>query len=140
MAALLSSPLEHPWKCQYPSSCILRQTSSPSAAQAVKPDKAPSQYENSSTSHASSMEAQNEMKSEKAAAGLRKFKDYDYRVQCEGRSSQSADPFRLYLQDKRLQRILAFSKQRKLSADMSELSTAVSSSIETVQSKSLASA
>ena len=140
MAALLSSPLEHPWKCQYPSSCILRQTSSPSAAQAVKPDKAPSQYENSSTSHASSMEAQNEMKSEKAAAGLRKFKDYDYRVQCEGRSSQSADPFRLYLKDKRLQRILAFSKQRKLSADMSELSTAVSSSIETVQSKSLASA
>ena len=140
MAALLSSPLEHPWKCQYPSSCILRQTSSPSAAQAVKPDKAPSQYENSSTSHASSMEAQNEMKSEKAAAGLRKFKDYDYRVQCEGRSSQSADPFRLYLKDKRLQRILAFSKQRKLSADMSALSTAVSSSIETVQSKSLASA
>ena len=140
MAALLSSPLEHPRKCQYPSSCILRQSSSPSAAQAVKPDKAPSQYENSSTSHASSMEAQNEMKSEKAAAGLRKFKDYDYRVQCEGKSSQSADPFRLYLQDKRLQRILAFSKQRKLSADMSELSTAVSSSIETVQSKSLASA
>ena len=140
MAALLSSPLEHPWKCQYPSSCILRQTSSPSAAQAVKPDKAPSQYENSLTSHASSMEAQNEMKSEKAAAGLRKFKDYDYRVQCEGRSSQSADPFRLYLKDKRLQRILAFSKQRKLSADMSALSTAVSSSIETVQSKSLASA
>ena len=140
MAALLSSPLEHPWKCQYPSSSILLQTSSPSAAKTVKPDKAPPQYENSSTSHASSMDAQNEMKSEKAAAGLRKFKDYDYRVQCEGKSSQSADPFRLYLQDKRLQRILAFSKQRKLSADMSELSTAVSSSIETVQSKSLASA
>ena len=140
MAGLLSSPLEHPWKCQLPSSSILLQNSAPSAAKTVKPDKAPPQYENSSTSHASSMDAQNEMKSEKAAAGLRKFKDYDYRVQCEGKSSQSADPFRLYLQDKRLQRILAFSKQRKLSADMSELSTAVSSSIETVQSKSLASA
>ena len=42
------------------------------------------------------------MKSEKAEAGLRAFKDYDYRVQCEGKKPGYADPFRVHLQQKRL--------------------------------------
>ena len=131
MAGLLPSPLEHPWECRLASSSILLQNSPTSAAETVKPDKAPPHYENSSISNASSRAAQNEMKSGKAEAGLRKFKDYDYSVQCEGKSSRSVDPCRLHLQNKRLQRIIAFSKQRKLSADTSELSTATPSGIAT---------
>ena len=42
--------------------------------------------DNSSCSDASSMIVQNEMKSEKAEAGLKAFKDYDYRVECEGKT------------------------------------------------------
>ena len=79
--------------------------------------------DNSSRSNASSIVAQSEMKSEKAEAGLKAFKDYDYRVECEGKKPGSVDPIRLYVQKKRMQSILAISKRRKLSADMSELLT-----------------
>ena len=51
--------------------------------------------DNSSRSDASSIIAQNEMKSEKAVAGLKAFKDYDYRVECEGKEAGSVDPIRL---------------------------------------------
>ena len=63
------------------------------------------------------------MKSEKAQAALKVFKDYDYRVECEGQKLGSVDPIRLYFQKKRMQKILAVSKKRKLSSNMSELLT-----------------
>ena len=53
--------------------------------------------DNSSRSNAFSIVAQNEMKSEKAEAGLKAFKDYDYRVECEGKKSGRDDPIRLYV-------------------------------------------
>ena len=43
--------------------------------------------DNSSRSNASSIIAQNEMKSEKAEAGPKDLKDYDYRVECEGKDT-----------------------------------------------------
>ena len=69
--------------------------------------------DNSSRSNASSIIAQNEMKSEKAEAGLKAFRNYDYRIECEGKKPGSVDPIRLYFQKKRMQRILAVSKRRK---------------------------
>ena len=79
--------------------------------------------DNSSRSNASSIIVQNEMKSEKAQAALQAFKDYDYRVECEGRKRGSVDPIRVCFQKKRMQRILAVSKRRKLSCHTSELLT-----------------
>ena len=64
------------------------------------------------------------MRSEKAEAGLRAFKDYDYRVHCEGKEPGSADQIRVHVQQKRLRNILAVSKQRKMSAGTSEFLTA----------------
>ena len=54
-----------------------------SAAETAKPDNEQTYYDNSSRANASSDAAQNEMKSEKAEAVRRAFKDYHYRVQCE---------------------------------------------------------
>ena len=69
--------------------------------------------DNSSRSNASSIIAQNEMKSEIAQAALKVFKDYDYRFECEGQKLGSVDPIRLYVQKKRMQTIRAVSKKRK---------------------------
>ena len=80
--------------------------------------------DNSSRSNASSIIAQHEMKSDKAEAGLKAFKNLDYRIGCEGKKPGSVDPIRLHLQQKRMQSILAVSKRRKLSSHMSELLTA----------------
>jgi len=54
-------------------------------AEKAKPENDRTHYDNSSRSNASSVVAQDEMKSEKAQAGLKAFKDYDYRVECEGK-------------------------------------------------------
>ena len=94
------------------------------AAEQTNPDNDRTYYEYSSRSNASSVAAQNEMKSEKAEAGLTAFKDYDYRLQCEGKTPGSADPIRVHFQQKRLRNILAVSKQRTNSADTSEFLTA----------------
>ena len=80
--------------------------------------------DNSSRSNASSIIAQDEMKSDKAEAGLKAFKNYDYRIECEGKMPGSVDPIRLYFQKKRMQSILAVSQRRKVSSHMSELLTA----------------
>ena len=77
------------------------------------------------------------MKSDKAEAGLKAFKDYDYRVECEGKEPGSADPIRVYFQNKRLQNILAVSKRRKLSADTSEFLTARLSRFDTTTAPDL---
>ena len=69
--------------------------------------------DNSSRSNASSIIVQDEMKSEKAQAAFQVFKDYDYRVECEGQKSGIVDPIRLYFQKRRMQSILAVSKRRK---------------------------
>ena len=107
------------------------------AEEQTKPDNDRTCYDNSSRTNASSVAAQNEMKSEKAAARLRAFKDYDYRVQCEGKKPGSADPFRVHLQQKRLRNILAVSKQRELFTDTSEFLTAPLSRIHTTTSPDL---
>ena len=54
------------------------------------------------------------MKSEKAQAAFNLFREYDYRIECEGKQPGCVDPIRLYFQTKRMQRILAVSKRRKL--------------------------
>ena len=69
--------------------------------------------DNSSRSNISSIIAQNEMKSEKAQAAFNLFREYDYRIECEGMQPGCVDPIRLYFQKKRMQRILAVSKRRK---------------------------
>ena len=79
--------------------------------------------DNSSRSNISSIIAQNEMKSEKAQAAFNLFREYDYRIECEGKQPGCVDPIRLYFQKKRMQRILAVSKRRKLSCHTSELLT-----------------
>ena len=70
--------------------------------------------DNSSRSNIARIIAQNEMKSEKAQAAFKLFREYDYRIQCEGKQPGCVDPIRLYFQKKRMQRILAVSKRRKL--------------------------
>ena len=75
------------------------------------PANAQTYYENSSRSNASSIAAQQEMRTEKAEAGLRAFKGYDYRIECEAHSPRSVDPVRIHFQKRRLQHILAVSKK-----------------------------
>ena len=70
--------------------------------------------DNSSRSNISSIIAQNEMKSEKAQAAFNLFREYDYRIECEGKQPGCVDPIRLYFQKKRMQRILAVGKRRRL--------------------------
>ena len=62
----------------------------------AKPDNDRTHYDNSSRSNACSFVAQDKMKSEKAQAGLKAFKDYDYRVDCEGNKKGRVDPIRVY--------------------------------------------
>ena len=70
--------------------------------------------DNSSRSNIFSIIAQHEMKSEKAQAAFNLFREYDYRIECEGKQPGCVDPIRLHFQKKRMQRILAVSKRRKL--------------------------